>query len=352
MKSSTKYIIERILFIFLTAFIILSVTYILCQLLPIEIIGQKPQELVAFWDKQCELGYYYHVDEAIARTNPGSYTQQVTLGSQTFYYAPYSVMHRYFVWLGNIFTKWDWGESTKVLVGHQAIDIIMEHLPYSMRLNIISILISVPAGIGLGVLAALKKNTWVDSVISTVIMVFISVPSFVMISFLLIWFGYSSRILPTSWPTDAQAVADPVYAIKAYIIPVSALCFGSIAGFTRYTRAELTEVMSSEFLLLARTKGLTKAQSVVRHALRNSMVPIIPMIIGEFIGILSGSMVLEQLYGIPGVGYIFVTALNGKDWSVVMVDMAIYTLIGLAATLIIDLSYGFVDPRIRMGAKK
>lgn len=352
MKSSAKYIIERILFIFLTAFIILSVTYILCQLLPIEVLGQRPHELVAFWDEQVKLGYYYEVDEAIAKVNPSSYTISVQLGTQTFYYAPYSVMHRYFVWLGNIFTKWDWGQSIKVSVGHSAIDIIMEHLPYSMRLNIISIVISVPLGIGLGVLAALKKNTWVDNVISTVIMIFISVPSFVLISFLLIWLSYSTGWLPNSWPSDAQAAVNPSYALKSYIIPVSALCFGSIAGFTRYTRAELTEVMSSEFLLLARTKGLTKGQSVVRHALRNSMVPIVPMIIGEFIGILSGSMVLEQIYGIPGVGYVFVDALNKKDWSVVMVDMAIYTLIGLFATLLVDLSYGFVDPRIRMGGKK
>ena len=344
--------IERILFIFLTAFIILSVTFILCQLLPLEVVGSRPNELVSFWDYQVDQGYYYHVSEIEALENPSSYTVQVELGGIHYYYAPYSVMHRYFSWLTNIFTKWDWGTSSKVSIGHSAIDIIMEHLPYSMRLNIISMIISIPVGIALGVIAALKKNTWVDNVISTVIMIFISVPSFVFISFLLIWLSYSTGWLPPNWPSDAQAVADPANALKAYIIPVAALCFGSIAGFTRYTRAELTEVMSSEFLLLARTKGLTKAQSVVRHALRNSMVPIVPMIIGEFIGILSGSMVLEQIYRIPGVGYVFIEGINNKDWSVVMVDMAIYTLIGLFATLLVDLSYGIVDPRIRMGGKK
>lgn len=130
------------------------------------------------------------------------------------------------------------------------------------------------------------------------------------------------------------------------------LCFGTVAGFTRYTRAELTEVMSSEFLLLARTKGLTKSQTVIRHALRNSLVPIVPMIIGEFIGILSGSMILEQLYGIPGIGSLFVTAITVKDYNVIMVDMAVYTMIGLVAILLVDLSYGIVDPRIRMGARK
>jgi ABC-type dipeptide/oligopeptide/nickel transport system permease component len=134
------------------------------------------------------------------------------------------------------------------------------------------------------------------------------------------------------------------------VIPVLSLTFGTVAGFTRYTRAELCEVMSSEFLLLARTKGLSKRQCVVRHALRNSMVPIVPMVIGEFIGILGGSMILEQLYGINGIGSLFIECISFKDWNVLLVDMATYTLIGLFANLFVDLSYGIVDPRIRMGA--
>ena len=135
------------------------------------------------------------------------------------------------------------------------------------------------------------------------------------------------------------------------VIPVLSISFGTIAGFTRYTRAELTEVRSSEFLLLARTKGLTKRQCVIRHALRNSMVPIIPMVIGQFISILSGSIILEQLYSINGIGRLYIEALNAKDWNVLLVDMAVYTVIGLVANLVVDLSYGIVDPRIRRGAK-
>ena len=109
--------------------------------------------------------------------------------------------------------------------------------------------------------------------------------------------------------------------------------------------------MSSDYLLLARTKGLTKRQCIVRHALRNAMVPIVPSILAEFIGILSGSMILENLYNIPGIGSLFVTALNSKDYNVLMVDMAIFTLVSLVAGVILDISYGFIDPRIRMGAK-
>jgi len=355
MKASIKYVIERILFIFLTLFIILSATYMLLQLMPLETGAAKPEQLLSFWDYQVRCGYYYEVDPADA-ANGAHYDQLVslTIGGTTtnFYYAKYSVWHCYIVWLSGIFTRWDWGVSTNLEPNRSALEIIMTRLPYSMRINLIASLISIPVGIGFGVLAALKKNTWVDTFISTLIMVFISVPSFVLISFLLIWLAYGTHWLPNVWPSDAQAAASPSLAIKAYVIPVASLCFGSIAGFARYTRAELTEVMSSEFLLLARTKGLTRGQSIVRHALRNSMVPIIPMVISEFISILSGSMILEQLYGIPGIGDMFVNALTMRDWPVVMADMGIYTTIGLAATLIIDLSYGIVDPRIRMGARK
>lgn len=349
MKDSVKYVIERILFILLTAFIILSLTYILLQLIPLTP-GGTDQQRWTFWEKQVELGYYVRITDPMQAMKEG-YDEVVTVAGKTTYYRAQPVMVRYFNWLAAV-AKGDWGvSSSDYWKGQSALTILLTGLPYSMRLNLISILISIPLGIGLGILAALKKNTWVDSLISTVVMIFISVPSFVLISFLLIWFGKVNG-WPLRWPSDADAAADPVLAFKAFVIPVMSLCFGSICGFARYTRAELTEVMSSEFLLLARTKGLTRSQAVIRHALRNSMVPIVPMIIAEFISILSGSMVLEQIYSIPGIGSVLVNALNSTDVPVIMVDMAIYTVIGLAATLIIDLSYGIVDPRIRMGARK
>jgi oligopeptide transport system permease protein len=350
--SMWKYVLERIVLIFFTALIILCLTYILLQSLPVEKPGGTYLTQLSYWRDQVDLGYWFEVTDK-AQITLGHYNIHITDGlGQDAYFSQYPIMVRFWNWFVNVFTKWDWGTSIAVSQNKSAMEIEMGYLPVSMKLNIWAILISIPSGIGLGILAALKKNTWVDNSISTIIMIFISVPSFVGISFMLIWFAYNNRWLPSQWPSQIQAQADPVLAIKAYIIPVAALSFGSIASFARWTRAELTEVMSSEFLLLARTKGLTKPQTVVRHALRNSMVPIVPMIIGEFIGILSGSMVLEQLYGIPGIGSLFVKALTSKDYSVVMVDMAIYTLIGLFATLLVDLSYGVVDPRIRMGARK
>ena len=132
---------------------------------------------------------------------------------------------------------------------------------------------------------------------------------------------------------------------------VFAMSFGSIAGYARFTRAELTEVLTSEFMLLARTKGLTKSQATVRHALRNSMVPIFPSIVGEFVSVLSGSLVIEKIFSIPGVGGLYLNAINAQDYDFFMMLSGFYLLVGLAAGLVIDLSYGVIDPRIRMGAK-
>jgi ABC-type dipeptide/oligopeptide/nickel transport system permease component len=182
-------------------------------------------------------------------------------------------------------------------------------------------------------------------------MLFISIPSFVIMILLVIIFGYQLGWVPTLFPPD---FADLGQQIRGLILPVLGLSFSAIAGLTRLTRAELTEVLTSEFLLLARTKGLTKRQAVVRHALRNSIVPIVPSIIGSFVGLLSGSVIIERIYSIPGTGRIFLRALtqNNYDYNLIMVSTAFYTFIGLFAVLVVDLTYGIVDPRIRIGAKK
>ena len=135
------------------------------------------------------------------------------------------------------------------------------------------------------------------------------------------------------------------------VLPVLALCFGEIAGLCRFTRAELTETLTSDYMLLARTKGLTRAQATTRHALKNAMVPILPSIIASFIGILGGSMIIEQIFSVPGVGQLFIKAINLRDYDVFMIDTIFYTLISLTAGIVVDISYGFIDPRIRMGEK-
>ena len=343
-----KYVLKRIGLAFLTTFIILSLTFILVKLLPFERPIGAEQVQIAYFDKQYNLGYVYRVDHEVPELGNYLYKTNVDRGRPNYYYQV-PVLEQYGRWLSNIVTRWDWGYSKTFQPNVAASVIIMSRIGYSIRLNIFSVIISVPLGILLGIWAALKKNSLTDHAISTMVMIFISIPSFVLISFVLRLFCYTLDWLPSSWPADTVPTAAKV---KGYIIPVFCLCFSPICGYCRFTRAELCEVMESDYLLLARTKGLTRRQAIVRHALKNAMVPIFPSILGEVIGILGGSMILESLYGIPGIGKLFVLSLNYKDYDILFVDMSIFTTISLLAGVVLDLSYGFIDPRIRMGAKK
>ena len=249
-------------------------------------------------------------------------------------------------------------------------DVFVEKLPPTILINIYSSLIAVPIGIALGIFAALKKNKWQDHLISTAVMVIISVPSFVYASLLLYTLCFKAGLLPLKMMSYADVISAypekgfvyipgtsnwPLYfntkMFQSMLPAVFSMCFGPIAGYARFTRAELTEVLTSEFMLLARTKGLTKSQATVRHALRNAMVPIFPSIIGEFVSVLSGSLVIEKIFSIPGVGGLYLTAITYKDYDFFMMLSGFYLLVGLAAGLVVDLSYGVIDPRIRMGAK-
>ena len=264
------------------------------------------------------------------------------------YNKPYMV--QFGIFMRDLVTKFDWGISDKLYFGQDVLELFVKKLPATVIVNLYSILVSIPIGIALGVLAALKKNTWVDYAISTLTMVVISVPSFVYAFIIQYVFCYKLEWFPflmkdgTDWFSLAM--------FKSMIPAVMSLAFGTIAGFTRTTRAELTEVLTSDFMLLARTKGLTKTQATVRHALRNCFVVIVPAIFGQFVGILSGSLVIESIFSIPGVGGLTISAINAQDYPIFMLTTCFYTAIGLVASLVVDISYGFIDPRIRMGSKK
>ena len=346
-----KYVVKRLCFILVTCFIALSLTYILLNCLKITpIMSNNPGQILAYYNNQVQKGFDVVLTEPSDQY--GELLSQVTAGSGisevTYYFYSRPIMDRYISWLSNVLLRWDWGVSNSFSVNQPVFDILIGRLPTTISINIISVLISVPLGIGFGVLCALKKDSVFDNVSQLIIMAFISIPGFVLISYLIMG-AYTTDWLPPFWPQDTDPM---VKRVAGYIIPVAALSIGSIAGYARFVRAELCEVLSSEYLLLARTKGLTRGQAILRHAFRNSMVPVLPSVVSEFIAILGGSMILENLYRINGVGQLYIAAFNARDYDLLMVDMAFYTIIGLAAAIVVDLSYGFIDPRIRMGAKK
>ena len=346
-----KYVLKRLILVLFTAFIVLSLTFFLYKSLPLDIpLAGGKDAAATYLHNQYILGYVIRFNEAHPEYGEllGGRGFEIGNTGQLYYYYSRPIIEQYFNWLKNIFTKWDWGVSSNLYPNQSAMGIIVKKLPVTIELNLISIVISLPLGIIIGIIAALNKDKPIDHVINTLIMIIIALPSFITILYLIIIFGYNLHWLPVRF---ADATAPFIEHLKSLVIPVLALSIGTVAGFARFVRAELCEVMSSDYLLLARTKGLTRRQAIIHHALRNSMVPVVPMVIAEFIGILGGSMVLENLYNIRGVGNIYMNAYSAKDYTLLLANTAFYTIIGLASSVLVDISYGFIDPRIRMGAK-
>ncbi len=354
-----KYIAIRTVWVFIVLIIILTLNFTLLKIAP-EYPPTTEEAKEIYYQRQVNDGY---MTERI-ETNPlmvlSMDNNEIEKPFNAYYedeniryriYEPVSVAIQYFNWVGNVVSDWNWGYSTRIAVNTPAFDVLADRMGVTMRLNLIALFFYIPIGFALGIIAALKKNSWIDNVISFGVMIFISIPSFVLMTLLLMFVAYQLGWVPTQFPAgDLEGSIQFV----GMILPVLGLSFGAIAGLTRTTRAELTEVLTSEFLLLARTKGLTRTQAVIRHAMRNSMVPLVPGIIGSFVGLLSGSVIIEKIYSIPGTGRVYLRAMTkGQyDYNVILVSTAFYTSIGLFAVLLVDLSYGLVDPRIRMGAKR
>jgi len=319
-----KYVIKRIVLMLFTFFIICTMCFVLIRLLPMTFpdgsTAAQKAEIEALWN-----AYGYNKP----------------------------ILVQYGIYLKNIFTKGDFGRAWRLATyTKEAFSFFIEKMPMTIMVNFCAVLISTPLGILLGIYAAIKKNKWQDQVISVMIMLFVSVPSYVY-AFIVQYLLYFKLKL---FPLVVYSVADAggVFTWKMFysMVPaIIALCFGEVAYLCRFTRAELTETLTSDYMLLARSKGLTRGQATTRHALKNAMVPILPMIISSFISIIGGSMIIEQIFSINGVGKLYIQAINQLDYDVFMVDTIFYTFIGLLSGIVIDLSYGFIDPRIRMGEK-
>ena len=317
-----KYIVKRILLMFLTLFIIMTICFILIKLLPLPAIREMGRDVNLILAKREQMGY----------NKP--------------------LLVQYYLFLKNLITNWDWGVGEQMYETLSVWNVLITKLPYTVMVNLYSILLAIPLGLIFGIYAALKKNRWQDHVVSTLVVLFISVPSYVYAFIVQYLFCYRLGWFPLTVESQEVAAFFSLRMIRSMMPAILSLGFGVIAGLTRYTRAELSEVLTSEFMLLARTKGLTKAQATSRHALRNAMVVILPMIIGEFIGILGGSLIIEKIFAIPGVGSLYITAINVRDYNFFMALTVFYTFIGLASSIMIDISYGLIDPRIRMGSRK
>ena len=315
-----RYILKRLGLMVLTFLTICTLCFVLIKLLPLPAIKAQGRDAALLLARREAMGY----------NKP--------------------VLTQYFLYWKHVLMG-DLGLGEQMYVGQEVLSVLLQKIPYTVTVNLYAILLSVPLGLLLGIYAALRKNKWQDHAISTGVMVFISVPSYVYAFLVQYFLCYVTGWFPLTAASRSQAGLLSGAMFYSMFPAVLSLAFGTVAGLTRFTRAELSEVLTGEYLLLARAKGLSRKQALLRHALRNAMVPVLPMILGEFIGIMGGSLIIEGIFAIPGVGNLYTTAISTRDYNFFMALTFFYTLIGLLSSLMVDVSYGLIDPRIRMGEK-
>jgi ABC-type dipeptide/oligopeptide/nickel transport system permease component len=303
----TRYIIRRLLWMIPVLFFISVITFALAHAVPGGPFDREkalPAEIIANLEK------YYGLDQPMWKQ-----------------YADY---------IGGIVTRFDFGPVYSSR-SRRVNDIFADHLPVSAQLGFVAVIIALLIGIPLGVLAALKQNTLWDYLGMGVAIFGVSVPNIVLGPLLIMVFALGLGWLPVAgWGTPAKM-----------IMPAFALGSGSAAIIARLTRASMLQVIREDYIRTARAKGLQERAVMVRHALKNAFIPVATILGPMFAALVTGTFVVEQIFAVPGMGRYFITSITNRDYPVVMGTILLYALILVLANLAVDVTYAFLDPRIR-----
>jgi oligopeptide transport system permease protein len=305
----SKYIIRRALSLVPTILIIITLSFFLIRFAPggpFSAEKKVPEQVLRNLEKK------YHMDEPMGK--------------------------QYLRYLGDVL-RGDFGPSFKYR-DNTVNQLIGETLPNSMVLGSIALVIATIFGIIVGIISSLKQNRWQDYAAMSIAVVGISVPLFVIGPVLQFIFAIRLHLLPlTGWITSREG-------IKALILPALTLSFPYFAYIARLSRASIVEVLRSDYIRTARAKGLAERVVIVRHVLKGGLLPVVTYLGPAFSGIITGSIVVESVFAIPGVGRIFVQSALNRDYTLIMGEVIIYSLILVAMNFVVDIVYGFLDPRI------
>lgn len=248
---------------------------------------------------------------------------------------------RYGKWLGNA-VQGDFGPSLSS--GEQVIDRIVDRFPYTLQLAAWTVLFSVVIGVVLGIISARNRNTWKDYTINFGSVIGLSVPSFWMAIMLILLFSVQFQLLPSSGTGDDAGFMD---RFKSMIMPVIILSTSTLPTIVRFTRSSMLEVASQNYVRTARAKGVKERTVIYSHALRNALIPVIS-IIGVLIPrLLSGTVIVESVFGWPGMGRLIVEAAQSRDYNLVMGVTVIATILVVFSNFVVDIIYSKVDPRVK-----
>ena len=309
-KSTIKYILKRLFISAITLFIILTVLFLLLKLMPgTPFNDEKLTEM-----QKAQIYEKYGMDKPL--------------------------IIQYFSYLGKMITG-DFGISFGLSKNMPVAYMVGPRIGLSFGIGIAAVILGTLVGICLGIYAALKRNTIGDTLATVFSVLGVSIPSFVVAILLLLLFGVQIPVLPVLFNTSN--------IIKSSILPVIALSFSVVANVARFTRSEMISVLGSDYIALAEAKGLDRFTVIRKHAIRNTLIPIITILGPILVTLMTGSMVLEQIFTIPGLGTLLIKGINANDYNVVLAVAFLYSVLYVVMMLIIDVSYGIIDPRIRLG---
>ncbi|MCM0583254.1 ABC transporter permease [Weissella diestrammenae] len=302
-----KYILKRIAIIAVTLVIIITATFFLMKLMP---------------------------GSPLANAERLSASQRKMIEGQYGLNQPLMVQYVNYLWNALHF---NFGVSFQY-ANQQVATLIAQRLGPSAQLGIQALIFGVVAGVGLGSAAAVRRNTKTDTALSVLAVLGISVPSFVFAALLQYYVGLQLKWLPIAgWQ-----------GFTATILPTIALGMSPLAISARFIRTEMVDVMGSDYIELARAKGLSKREVVWKHAMRNSLIPLVTLIGPMAVNLMTGSIVIEQIFSIPGIGQQFVSSILTNDYQIIMGTTIVYAMMLMVVLLITDILYGLIDPRIRL----
>lgn len=305
-----KYILKRILTSLGTLLAIILVLFILMQLMP----GSPFNDEKLSEEQRVVLYAKYGLDQPIV-VQFGRYVLNMCRG--------------------------DFGVSYNISKNTPISQLIQSRLPISIGVGFAAVALGAVVGLILGLIAALFRDTILDTLCTIISVIGVSVPSYVFALALSYSLGFKWRLFPMLYDT-----AD---ALNSSIMPSIALSMFTMASIARFTRTEMIEVLGSEYMLLAESKGISGSKLIFRHALRNALIPIITVLAPLIVDLMTGSLVVEKIFAIPGVGSLLVNAIQSNDYNVVIALSFIYSALYIGIMLVVDILYGIIDPRIRIG---
>ena len=330
-----KYLLKRILLIVPTFIGITLITYLMVRLAP---------------------GDYTTLKAGLqGELRAGSVGMEILEQERKLYGLDKPIIVGYADWLGS-FMVLDFGTSRKD--GRPVSTRIADALPITLALNIITIIIVYIISIPVGIITSVKKDSAFDRVVSLVMFILYSLPAFWIGLLLLMYFsgGEYLNIFPlggimSDWAEEPGFWRKLLDIAWHLVLPVVTLTYGSFAFLSRYTRANMLEVINQQYITTARAKGLSEARVVFVHAFRNSLVPLVTLMATLLPGLLGGSVIVESIFSIPGMGMLAFESILARDIPVIMAIAAISALLTLVGILIADLMYALVDPRIRLESR-